>query len=172
MMNLQPTLNGAFFKLSPLNNEDYVELLKAASDPLIWEMHPQPNRYQPEVFKLFFAEALASSGALAIRDQKTSEIIGTSRFYDYSDEKLSVVIGYTFLARHYWGGAYNKDLKKLMVNYALGFVSTTYFHVGLNNIRSQKAMLKIGGINTGIQEIAVSYAPPKKSYVYKIDKPL
>ena len=172
MMNLQPTLEGTFFNLSPLKEDDYADLLKAAADPLIWEMHPQPNRYQPEVFKLFFAEALASRGALAIRDLKTSEIVGTSRYYNYSAADSSVVIGYTFLTRDYWGGAFNRDLKKLMVNYALEFVSTTYFHVGLNNVRSQKAMLKIGGINTGIQEIAVSYAPPKKSYVYKIEKPL
>ena len=172
MMNIQPTLRGDLLEVRPLKQEDYAGLFKAASDPLIWEMHPQPDRYRPEVFKKFFAEAMASTGALAIIDRKTSEIIGTSRYYEYSQENSSVVIGYTFLARKYWGGIYNRQLKRLMVNYALEFVKTTYFHVGLGNKRSQRAMLKIGGINTGIQEIPVSYAPPKKSYVYKIEKPL
>ncbi|MCC6137537.1 MAG: GNAT family N-acetyltransferase, partial [Bdellovibrionaceae bacterium] len=165
-------LKSDLLELRPLAQSDYESLLKAASDPLIWSLHPQPDRYKPEVFIKFFAEALESKGALVIVDRKTLEVIGTTRYYDYSPGNASVVIGYTFLSRKYWGGVYNLDLKKLVVNYALGFVSKTYFHVGLDNKRSQKAMLKIGGVNTGVQEIPVSYAPPKKSYVYLIDKPL
>ncbi len=169
---MQPKLKGEHLELRPLTDEDFPALYKAASDPLIWELHPQPDRYKPDVFKSFFDEALKSKGSFAIIDAKISEIIGTSRFYDYLAEDSSVIIGYTFLTRKYWGGACNYDLKKLMVNYALKHVKTTYFQVGLKNLRSQKAMEKIGGINTGIQEIPVSYAPPKKSYVYKIEKPL
>ena len=172
MLNIQPALTGDLIELRPLRRSDSAELFKAASDPLIWEMHPQPDRYRPEVFKLFFSEALDSHGALAIIDRQTSEIIGTSRYYEYSKDRSSVAIGYTFLARKYWGGLYNRELKRLMVNHALESVATTYFHVGLGNKRSQRAMLKIGGINTGIQEIQVSYAPPKKSYVFKIETPL
>ncbi len=115
---------------------------------------------------------MASKGALVVIDLKNLKIVGTSRYYDFDPANFSVVIGYTFLTREYWGGKYNWDLKKLMVNYALSFVKTTYFHVGLGNIRSQKAMLKIGGINTGVQEIPVSYGPPKKSFVFKIEKML
>ena len=151
---------------------DYENLLLAASDPKIWEQHPQPNRYQHEVFKDFFSEAMNSKGALVIIDKANQQIIGTSRYYDYSDKTSSVIIGYTFMMRKYWGGRYNKELKKLMVNHALGFVKTTFFQVGILNTRSQKAMAKIGGINTGIQEIRISYGPPKKSYVYKIERPI
>ncbi len=172
MMNIQPKLVCDHLELRPLLQSDYDDLLRAASDPLIWEQHPQPDRYRPEVFKVFFAEALKSQGALVIIDRKTSEIIGISRYYDYSSESLSVIVGYTFLARKYWGGSYNFELKKLMINYALDFVKTIFFQIGLDNKRSQKAMEKIGGINTGIQEIAVSYTPPKKSYIYKIEKRL
>jgi RimJ/RimL family protein N-acetyltransferase len=179
-MNRQPTLQCELLELRPLSQKDYASLLDAASDPLIWEQHPQPDRYQPDVFKKFFDEALTSQGALTIIDRKTNKIIGSSRYYDYipatsvdrSINNSSVIIGYTFLTRKYWGGSYNFELKKLMVNYALEFVKTTYFQVGLNNLRSQRAMEKIGGINIGIEEIAVSYAPPKKSYIYKIEKQL
>ncbi len=171
-MNIQPTLKGELLELRPLQQNDYSELYKAASDPLIWEMHPQPDRHKPDVFEKFFSEAMESKGAFAIIDSQSATIIGSSRYYDYSKENSSVVIGYTFLARKYWGGTYNRDLKKLMVNYALKFVKTTLFHVDLGNLRSQRAMAKIGGVNTGVQEIPVSYAPPKKSFVYKIEKPL
>ncbi len=169
VMNTQPHLVGDLIELRPLKSEDYTKLFQAAADPLIWEQHPQPDRYKPDVFKKFFDEAMESKGALAILDRHTKEIIGSSRYYDYNDQDSSIIIGYTFLAKKYWGGIYNKELKQLMVNYALDFVKTTYFHVGINNIRSQQAMLKVGGVNTGIQDIPVSYAPPKKSYVYKIE---
>ena len=172
MMDMQPTLNGELLEVRPLRQSDYDDLLKAASDPLIWEMHPQPDRYRPEVFKTFFAEAMASRGAVAILDRKAALIIGTSRFYDHSATNSSVLIGYTFLSRKYWGGAVNGELKKLMVNYALGFVKTAYFQVGVGNLRAQKALLKLGGVNTGVQEVVVSYAPPKKSYIFKIETPL
>lgn len=169
-MNRQSHLAGELLELRPLKSDDYAELFHAASDPLIWEQHPQPDRYKPDVFRKFFDEALESQGALVIVDRETEKVIGSSRYYDYNQTDSSVVIGYTFLARKYWGGVYNKELKKLMVNYALDFVKMTYFHVGIYNIRSQQAMLKVGGINTGIQEITVSYAPPKKSFVYKIER--
>lgn len=171
-MNRQPTLEGEFFNLRPLKHDDYLKLFEAASDPLIWELHPQPDRYKAEVFKKFFDEAMGSGGALLVLDRKTNEVAGCSRYYDFSKENSSVIIGYTFLTRKYWGGIFNRDLKKLMVNYALQFVKTTYFQVGLGNYRSQKAMQKIGAINTGVQEVIISYGPPKKSYVYKIETPL
>jgi len=115
---------------------------------------------------------MAYKGALVIVDRKTSKIVGTSRFYDYLPTSSSVLIGYTFLAKAYWGGAYNFDLKKLMINHALKSVKTTYFQVGLGNLRSQRAMSKIGAINTGIEEVVISYGPPKKSYIYKMETPL
>lgn len=170
-MNRQPTITGKLLKLRPLTQNDYADLFKAASDPLIWEMHPQPDRYKPEVFKIFFDEAMLSQGALVIIDQETNKIIGSSRYYDFAANS-SIIIGYTFLARNYWGGVFNLELKKLMINYALQFVKTIYFQVGLNNKRSQRAMEKIGAVNTGIQEIQTSYAPAKKSYVYMIELPI
>ena len=171
-MNLQPILESELLIVRPLTENDFSQLYKAAQDPLIWEQHPQPDRYKPETFKKFFDEALNSKGAVVIIDKKNSQIIGSSRFYDYLPEESSILVGYTFLSKKYWGGLYNKDLKKLMVNYALDYVKTVYFQVGTKNIRSQKALQKIGAINTGIQNVEVSYAPPKPSFIYKLEQKL
>ncbi len=59
-------------------------------------------------------------------------------------------IGWTFLARKYWGGLYNRELKDLMLAHAFRFVETVVFYVGENNIRSQKATEKIGAIKDGL----------------------
>jgi RimJ/RimL family protein N-acetyltransferase len=145
-MNLQPSMTGPRLSLRPLNENDYDALFMAASDPKIWEVHPIPDRYLPETFKTYFKGLIESKGALAVIDNEISALVGTSSFYDYRQEEKSVIIGYTFLTRKYWGGTFNRELKKLMMDYAFKHVDTCIFHVGENNIRSRNAMSKIGGV--------------------------
>ena len=103
-MELQPTLNGQLLRLRPLAAQDFELTYTAASDPLIWEQHPENTRYRRDVFERFFATGIESGGAFAILDAATSEIIGSSRYYEYDPQARSVCIGYTFLARKYWAG--------------------------------------------------------------------
>ena len=103
--DLQPNnLANDLVKLEPLKVTDFERLYTVASDALIWEQHPAKDRYQRKVFQEFFDEGLKSGGAFIILDAKTQEPIGSSRFYDYDQEKKSVAVGYTFLGRKYWGG--------------------------------------------------------------------
>ena len=78
--DIQPTLTGEKVTLRPLSEEDYQALYAVASDPEIWAMHPYRDRYKREVFDDFFAEALASNGAVAIIDQASGDMIGSTRF--------------------------------------------------------------------------------------------
>lgn len=169
--DLQPLqLQNHLIKLVPLQETDFEELYSVANDELLWEQHPNKLRYQKPVFKNFFEGAIQSKGAFFIRDTKTNEPIGSSRFYDFNPENNSILIGYTFIGRKFWAKGYNKELKKLMMDYAFQFVNTIYFHIGANNIRSQKAMEKIGGIK--IDEFEVEYfgEEPKLNYIYQIQK--
>lgn len=169
--DLQPKhLQNELIKLVPLHENDFEELYEVASDPLVWEQHPNKLRYQREVFQNFFQGAIESKGAFFVRDTKTNETIGSSRFYDYNEKDASVLIGYTFIGRKYWGNGYNKALKKLMMNYAFQYVDTIYFHIGANNIRSQKAMGKIGGIKIDEFEIEYYGEDSKLNYIYRINK--
>jgi hypothetical protein len=63
-MKRQPTLQDDQVILSPLKTAEFEELLAIASDPLIWAQHPNPNRWQREVFRTYFDGALASGGRL------------------------------------------------------------------------------------------------------------
>ena len=168
--NLQPNFKGKLIELRPLRSEDFEELYAVASDPLIWEQHPARYRYQREIFQKFFDEAILSQGALAILDAKSSEMIGSSRYYDLSAEKSEIVIGYTFLARAYWGGTTNRELKTLMLNHIFQFVDNVLFHVGATNRRSQKAMDK-----TGAQLLEKKYKlecgeQHEDYYIYRIER--
>jgi RimJ/RimL family protein N-acetyltransferase len=151
-MPFQPILVGPILLLRPMLTEDSEALYQAASDPLIWQQHPQPLRYQREVFQVYLDSTLASGGALVVVDQRTQQIIGGSRYYDLEDR--AVAIGFTFLARAYWGGSTNRELKTLMLNHAFQHVEAVWFHVEPNNLRSRKAMEKIGATLSHIGEKA------------------
>lgn len=169
--DLQPTfLHDDLIKMVPLKETDFDKLFEVASDPLVWEQHPNPNRYKLEDFRTYFNGAMASKGAFLILDSNTNEVVGCSRYYDYNEEDNSVLIGYTFIGTKFWGNGYNKSLKKLMLDYAFQFVDKVYFHIGALNIRSQKAIAKIGAVK--IDEFQVEYygEPSKLNFVYVIDK--
>jgi len=169
---LQPNLKGELIELRPLKPQDWDDLFAVASDPLIWEQHPESDRYKEDVFKVFFREAMESGGAFVIIDRKNQQIIGSTRFYGYAPEKSEIEIGWTFLARNYWGGRYNRELKDLMLTHAFKFVENVVFLVGENNVRSQRATEKIGGIRSGMVEKVYGNRTPSLSVKYVIKKPL
>lgn len=162
--DLQPVLKGEIIELRPLEPQDFDGLYAVAKDSLIWEQHPAKDRYQEEVFKEFFREALESGGAFAAIDSKNGKIIGSSRFYGYDEEKSEIEIGWTFLARSYWGGIYNKEMKQLMLHHAFKFVQSVIFLIGTQNFRSQKAVEKIGGVPIGSRKDDNG----KDSFLYQI----
>jgi RimJ/RimL family protein N-acetyltransferase len=142
--DLQPTLRGELIELRPLQLDDFGALFSAASDPLIWEQHPESDRYQRDVFQKYFDGALESKGAFAIIDRKSARMIGSSRYCNLDPGNGEVEIGWTFLERKFWGGSYNRELKQLMLDHAFQGVDRVVFVVGENNLRSQKALEKIG----------------------------
>jgi RimJ/RimL family protein N-acetyltransferase len=146
---LQPILAGKRVELRPLVPEDWDSLYAVASDPLIWEQHPVADRWREPAFRIFFDEALESGGALVALDRADSAVIGSSRYYGYDPARSEVEIGWTFLARDRWGGAWNGEMKRLMVDHAFRFVDSVLFLIGPDNIRSQRAVGKIGGLLEG-----------------------
>jgi RimJ/RimL family protein N-acetyltransferase len=145
----QPTLRGALLHLRPLRPDDFGDLFAVASDPGIWEGHPERTRYQPGVFSAFFADALASGGALVATDADSRLVIGSSRYHNYCADRSEVEIGWSFLARARWGGRFNAEMKALMLRHAFRFVVTVVFLVDPSNLRSQRALQKIGAVLQG-----------------------
>ena len=150
----QPTLASKLVVLRPLVAGDWAALYSVASDRGIWELHPATDRWEEAVFRAFFEDALASGGALLISDAVTGEVIGSSRFYGYDEVDSEVEIGWTFLARDRWGGRWNGEVKRLMLEHAFRFVESVVFKVGPDNLRSQRAVEKIGAVREGIGEDA------------------
>ncbi len=171
-MDRQPVLEGERLLLRPLCADDWDALYTVASDPKVWELHPAHDRWQEPVFRAYFADAMAQGGALAVIDKQSGKIIGSSRMQAYdSADGGSVEIGWTFLGRDHWGGATNREMKRLMLAHALQYVERVDFRVGETNLRSRGAMEKIGGRlserDGGVVETA---SGPARHVVYEITR--
>ena len=57
-----------------------------------------------------------------------------------------------------------------MLDYAFQYVDKVYFHIGAQNIRSQKAIEKIGAIKVDEFEVAYYGEPSKLNFIYLINK--
>ena len=162
--DLQPTLTGKLLELRPLTRGDFDALYSVASDPGIWAQHPVAERYKKDVFSGFFREALESRGAFLAIDRKDERVIGSSRFHGYDADRSEIEIGWTFLARSHWGGRYNGEMKQLMLDHAFRFVDRVIFIVGVNNLRSQRAVERIGAVRGDVRRDNLG----RETFVYEI----
>jgi len=170
-MERQPVLEGELLLLRPLRPDDWDALYGVASDPLIWKLHPAHDRWQEPVFRAYFEDALDKGGALAVIDRSSGAMIGSSRFQNHeAAQGGSVEIGWTFLARSHWGGGYNREMKRLMLAHALRFVECAVFMIGEDNLRSRRAMEKIGGVLTGYHEVRQMAGGAKAHVRYEITR--
>jgi RimJ/RimL family protein N-acetyltransferase len=167
--DLQPTLAGATLLLRPLAPEDFDALHAAACDPEIWALHPEPTRWQREVYARYFESGLAGGGALVAVERSSGVIVGSSRYYHWKPESGEITVGYTFLVRRLWGGAANREMKALMLDHAFGFARAIWFDVGAGNLRSRRAMEKLGA--TLARETPANAATGAAAHVhYRIER--
>jgi RimJ/RimL family protein N-acetyltransferase len=168
--SIQPVLENEEFQLIPLQQGDFESLYEVASDPKVWEQHPNKDRYQKEVFKNFFTGAMESGGAFKIIEKATGDVLGSSRYYDFDEEDNHIFIGYTFYGTKSWGKGINPQVKKLMLDYIFQFVDKAHFHIGKENFRSQKALERLGGQKIAEEEVAYFAEPTRTNFVYEIKK--
>jgi RimJ/RimL family protein N-acetyltransferase len=142
-LDLQPLLHGEHLVLRPVLPADLAPLWAVARDPLLWEQHPDQTRHQRAGFERFFAGAL-SGHALIVEDRRTGRVVGSTRYYEWDPHRREIAIGYTFLDRSHWGGVANGEMKRLLIEHAAPHVDRIWFHVGKHNLRSRRAMEKIG----------------------------
>ncbi len=168
----QPVLVGERVLLRPSTADDWDALFAAAGDPLIWELHPAHDRWREPVFRDWFDKSLASGGALTILDRASGAAIGSSRFDNWQPDADEIEIGWTFLKRDYWGGSHNREIKRLMLDHIHRFVATVRFTVGERNLRSRRAMEKIGGVlRQGPPEMRLMAGEMQPHVIYEIRRP-
>lgn len=168
--DFQPTLAGTHIALRPATEADFEPLYAIAADPLIWAVHPVPERSQRPVFRAYFDDALGDQGGLVAIDQATGKIAGFSRYSQRFVGPEEIEIGWTFLGRDYWGGMYNGEMKHLMLAHALQSFPRVIFRIGEENVRSRRAIEKIGGTRIEWHEESVVFGRKTVHVAYEITR--
>lgn len=168
--SIQPVLENEKYQLIPLQKGDFELLYEVASDPKVWEQHPNKDRYKREVFENFFKGAIESQGAFKIVEKSTGNFFGSTRFYDFDESENRIFIGYTFYGANSWGKGINPQVKKLMLDYIFQFVDKVHFHIGKENFRSQIALERLGGKKIAEEEVAYFGEPTRTNIMYEITK--
>ena len=146
----------------------YMELLTAAHIPVlrqlakneaIWEftrgilIDDNYDRNFDEYIGLATDKnAIGGQEAFVIRQTTDNAIMGMTRFYDINPKDKKLAIGYTWYVPAVWGRIHNKECKLLLLNYVFETLGWTRveFHIAGQNLRSQKAVEKIGGVKEGV----------------------
>ncbi len=143
-----------------LLHPDYIPFLRAlAKDERLWEYTKTlvVNETFDAQFDAYISTALDDRNtggqvSFVIYSSADHAVIGMTRFYKIEPAQKRLSIGYTWYVPQVWGKVHNKECKLLLLRYAfetLGF-QRVEFEVAHQNIRSQKAVEKIGGIKEGM----------------------
>jgi N-acetyltransferase len=148
-------LEDGWARLEPLEEKHFELLLPTAMQPMIWEFTMARIR-SAEDFRKYFDTAIAErlqqrSYPFAIFDKQQNEYVGCTRFGNVDLKNKKVEIGWTWLHPKLHGAGFNKHCKFLLLEYC--FEKLLLIRVELKtsslNLRSQKAMLKIGAVKEG-----------------------
>lgn len=152
------TLDGKHVKLQPLTLEHGEALFRALKgDEELWRYIPVK---QPETLadmRAWVATALEEQTAgrrlpFAVVENANGQIIGSTSYVNMSYPNRNLDIGWTWYAREHWRTAVNTECKFLLLRYAfetLGCIRVQ-LRVDLRNLRSQRAVERIGGIKEGV----------------------
>lgn len=150
------TLHGKNVDLLPLEEGLLNDLLAVASDKRIWEFYPG-DWSVPEKFMKVYRASLSkrengTEYPFVIFHKPSSSIIGSTRFLDINSYDRYMEIGGTWLKPEYWATEINFDCKLALLTYGFEILNANriYLKTQHNNIRSRKAIEKIGGVFEGV----------------------
>ncbi len=149
-------LEGKHVRLIPLEEKDIPELIKNSREEIIWKPL-SINGMDEQILIAHYLEAIEATKkgeeyAFVIEHKETKEIIGSTRYLDIQTQHKKLEIGWTWIQTKYWGTKINPECKYLLLKHAFEELKCIRVQLKTNeeNIRSQKAMEKIGAKREGI----------------------
>lgn len=152
-------LRGKHVYLELLDSSHEPELKRLARNEKLWEFTKTLliNDSYDDQFRQYFAAALDPNfmngqKSFVIRLTSGNAIIGMTRFYKIDESNRRLSIGYTWYIPEVWGRVHNKECKLLLLRYIFEVLhfNRAEFEVAHQNIRSQRAVEKIGGVKEGV----------------------
>ena len=157
MISVRPaTLEANGIRLEPLSKDHREGLDKAAADGKLWELFftsvPAPGETQAYIKTALDGQQAGHMLPWAVRDLKSGDIVGSTRYHDIIAVADRVEIGYTWYAQRCQRSHVNTTCKLLLLEY--GFDKLGCKVIGLRtdnfNFRSQRAIEALGAKKDGV----------------------
>jgi RimJ/RimL family protein N-acetyltransferase len=157
-MEVSPvTLTGHLVRLEPLSLEHLADLCQVGLDDDIWRyMIYGWVRTEADMRRwietLLERQAMGSDLPFAVILLKSGRAVGATRYLDIRPRDRGVEIGGTWYGRQYQRTGVNTECKVLLLQHAferLGCIRVQ-FKTDLRNVRSQKAIERMGAVKEGI----------------------
>jgi len=150
------TLEGNGVRLEPLNSNHHQDLVRAASDGRLWELFftsvPEPSQVSSYISQALEKQQQGEMLPWAVRDLRSGEIVGSTRYHDILVKSDRVEIGWTWYAARCQRTHINTACKLLLFTH--GFEQLECGVIGLRtdnfNFRSQKAIEALGAKKDGV----------------------
>ena len=157
MPALSPVLlEDAFVALEPLTPEHAPALEAASADGELWKLWftsaPAPGEAAAYIAKALAGQAAGQMLPFAVREKRSGDIVGTTRFYDFVQDPRRAAIGYTWYAKRWQKSHLNTACKRLLLQHAfeaMGCVAVE-LHTDHRNLDSQRAIERLGAKREGV----------------------
>ena len=150
------TLTGKTVDLVSLEKTHFAELEALAKDKRIWEFYPLDGT-NSDTFNRAFETALTereigNQFPFVVFHKPDNKIIGSTRFLDIQPLHRKLEIGWTWLHPDYWATSVNLECKWILLTCCFERLHASRVQLKANdkNVRSRKAIQKIGGQFEGI----------------------
>ena len=157
MTSLTPTrLEDDHVVLEPLSLDHVGALEAACADGALWQLWftsaPAPGQTMGYVEKALEGQQAGTVLPFAVREKRSNEIVGTTRYYDYVTDPTRLGIGYTWYAKRWQKSHLNTACKRLLLKHAFERIGcdAVEFHTDARNLDSQRAIERLGAHREGV----------------------
>lgn len=159
MITFDPAaLRGQSVYLQPLSPEDKEALRPLARDERLWEftktllIDDHFDQHFDDYFSMAIRPLETGNQAFVIRSVSDDAVIGMTRAFMIEPKERRLEIGHTWYIPSVWGKIHNKECKLLLLQYIFETLQfdRVEFKIAHQNIRSQRAVEKIGGVKEGV----------------------
>ncbi|MFD0964095.1 GNAT family N-acetyltransferase [Pseudofulvibacter geojedonensis] len=155
-MNYQPILENDFVRLEPLTIKDVNRLILVAQEENLIQHSPSIINSKESLSK-YIEKAISdrvnkTSIPFIIYHKGLNSYLGSTRFGLINNYNKVLHIGWTWISKSIQGTGINQQMKFLMLQYAFEVLEfeKVEFKIDERNIRSRKAVEKIGGTLEGV----------------------
>ncbi|MBO9128108.1 GNAT family protein [Bacillus sp. 165] len=169
-------LQGKRVVLLPMESKQTAELFEAGRYAEIWEyMSIRVKTYEDMGSVVKNALAAKEQGAefpFVVKDLETNSIIGSTRLLNISKENKNAEIGWTWYTPSVWRSRVNTECKYLLLQHCFEELDMirVQFKTDSRNIRSQKAIARLGALKEGVlrKDRIVAHNYVRDSVVFSI----